>query len=207
MVMNSKRVIIISAVEKIRDFFELEALNFNFSVDSYEKFSKIHNDLSSYDLAIIDVDTIRQSPLNSAKKQISVSSQGKKADISYPCAISELQNIYCSLYFTKNISEKNGKDEKIKIVFHTKENNLISINKRKYILSDTEYKILTELCKNAQKILLRKDLQGLFDNEKSNIADVYICKLRKKLEEPLGQRLIFTVRNKGYKIIAEAEWR
>ena len=87
------------------------------------------------------------------------------------------------------------------------EKNTVSIRARKIILSDTEYKILSVLCQNAQKTVLRETIQELFENGSGNITDVYICKLRKKLEEPQGQRLIFTVREKGYKIVTEAEWR
>ena len=49
---------------------------------------------------------------------------------------------------------------------------------------------------------------GYSQNTSNNIdVDVYICKLRKKLEDASGQRLIFTVRSKGYKIIIKSEWR
>ena len=71
--MNNKKIIIISTQNSLRNFFKLEAMNFDFSVDCSEKFEKIHNDLSHYDLAIIDKDTIKQSPLNTAKKELTVS--------------------------------------------------------------------------------------------------------------------------------------
>ena len=57
------------------------------------------------------------------------------------------------------------------------------------------------------KTMRKEELQKLFGNDSSNICDVYICKLRKKLEEASNQKLILTVREKGYKIVAEVEWR
>ena len=205
--MEVKKIIIISAQEQIRKFFELEALNFDFFVDCFEKFEKSHNDISGYDLAIIDKDTIKQSPLNTAKKELTVSSRGERADIKYPISINELKKIYSDFLLGSVVTENKNENDDVKIVFYSDEKNTVSVGQRKYILSDTEYKILTLLCKNSQKLVLREEIQELFENGNSNIGDVYICKLRKKIEGPLGQRLIFTVREKGYKIISEAEWR
>ena len=205
--MAVKKIIIISSSEQIRDFFRLEALNFDFSVESIEKIDKAHNDISSYDLAIIDLDSIKQKPLNTAKKEITVSSQGKKADMLYPCLISEVRQVYNSICACSNFKADDVNQHGVKIAFYSNEKNLVSVNNRKYILSDTEYKILSVLCKSSQQIVLREKIHELFENGNSNIGDVYICRLRKKLEEPSGQRLIFTVREKGYKIAAEVEWR
>lgn len=203
--MENKKIIIISASERLRDFFRLEALNFDFCVDCIERVDKSHNDLSKYALAIIDTDTIKQMPLNGAEKQLTVSQKNENADIIYPCLITELRDIYNSVYSQPKIL-KSADDDCIKIAF-CKEKNTVSINKRKYILSDTEYKILTLLCRSPKQVVLREKIQELFEKGNSNIGDVYICKLRKKLEGALGKRLIFTVREKGYKIVADIEWR
>lgn len=207
MIMQDKKIIIISASEQLKCFFKLEALSFAFSVECLDKLDRAHNDLSAYDLAIIDVDTVKQMPLNSARLQITVSSQGKMADISYPCAISKVREIYGSLYLQCVSRVDSTESQGVKIVFFNDERNLVSVNERKYILSDAEYKILTALCKSANDVVLREKIQDIFENGKSNIGDVYICRLRKKLEAPLGRRIIFTVRERGYKIAAEAEWR
>jgi DNA-binding response OmpR family regulator len=204
--MKAKRIIIISSTESLRNFFKLEALNFEFSVDCFEKFERSLNDISSYDLAIIDIDTITQKPLNSAKREITVSSHKEKADMNYPLSVFELRKIYNQL-FSENIIKDIPESKSIKIIFYNNEKNKVSVGKRKYILSNTEYNILTLLCANSHKTVTREEMQKLFENDNSNICDVYICKLRKKLEEALEQRLIFTVREKGYKIVAEAEWR
>ena len=207
LIMETKRIIIISAQEQMRSFFRLEALNFDFCVECFDKFEKKHSDLSGYDLAIIDRDTVKQSPLNTAKKEITVSTCGGDADIEYPMPIADLKKIYNDLCSAEPITKSKSEAQDNKIIFYNNEKNIVSVGQRKYILSDTEYKILTLLCRNSQRLVLREEIQELFENERSNIGDVYICKLRKKLESPSGQRLIFTVREKGYKIIAEAEWR
>lgn len=206
--MNTKKIIIISTQSSLRDFFKLEALNFGFLVDCFEKLEKTHYDLSNYDLAIIDKDTVKQNPLNTAKKEITVSRRFGECNICYPISINELKQIYIGLYFNDNADNNTEFENKdLKIYFYKNEKNIVSFNNRKYILSETEYKILDLLCQNSRNIVSRETLQELLENDKSNIIDVYICKLRKKLEEPLGQHLIFTVREKGYKIITKAEWR
>ena len=83
--MQSKKIIIISASEQIKAFFKLEALNLNLSVECIEKIDRAHNDLSSYDLAIIDIDTVRQMPLNNARTALTVSACKENADIYHSC--------------------------------------------------------------------------------------------------------------------------
>lgn len=204
--MIAVKIAIISKNDKIRDFFRLEALNFGFSVDCVEKLS-VHSDLSEYDLAIIDIDTIAQNPLNPAKRQITVSEISDATDINYPLQISELQKIYSSLF--KNEPSQDGfcDVDESKIVFCANKPNLISLKGKKYMLSDAEYSVLKLLCENYPRAVSRERMNELFPNSNGNISDVYICKLRKKLEEPLSQRLILTIRSEGYKIALKSEWR
>ena len=204
--MIAVKIAIISKNDKIRDFFRLEALNFGFSVDCVEKLS-VHSDLSEYDLAIIDIDTIAQNPLNPAKRQITVSEISDATDINYPLQISELQKIYSSLF--KNEPSQDGfcDVDESKIVFCANKPNLISLKGKKYMLSDAEYSVLKLLCENYPRAVSRERMNELFPNSNGNISDVYICKLRKKLEEPLSQRIILTIRSVGYKIALKSEWR
>ncbi len=200
------KIAIISKNEKIRDFFKLEALNFDFSVDCFEKLL-IHSDLSSYDLAIIDIDTVEQKPLNSAQKQFSVSEISNEADLKYPMYVSDIQKIYYSLFENETSSADSKETDDVKLIFYKDEPNLISLKDKKYILSDAEYAVLKLLCENYPQAVSREAIMELFLNSSGNISDVYICKIRKKLEEPLSKRLIFTVRSKGYKIVLKSEWR
>ena len=201
-----KKIAIVSKNEKIRDFFKLEAMNFDFSIDCLEKMSA-HGDLSSYDLAIIDIDTISQKPLNSAKKQLFVSETVSNADLKYPMYIADLQRIYLSLFKSEPLESPLETVNDLKLIFYKDQSNLVKLKDKKYILSDAEYAVLKLLCENYPQPVSREVIGELFSNSNGNISDVYICKLRKKLEEPLSQRLIFTVRSAGYKIALESEWR
>ena len=65
-------------------------------------------------------------------------------------------------------------------------------------LSDSEYKILYELCANRGEIVSREKMLKILGSESGNISDVYICHLRRKIENRLGLKLIYTVRGEGY---------
>ncbi len=78
------------------------------------------------------------------------------------------------------------------------------------MLSSTEWKMLYLLTRAAEKgrEVSREELSKAIghDSEKGgNIVDVYICRLRKKIEFPIGRRLIFTVRGLGYSLIKEGK--
>ena len=78
---------------------------------------------------------------------------------------------------------------------------------RNISLSDYEMRLLVRLCRNNDEAVSREELNLLLGAESGNIADVYICRLRKKLEEGDGKRVIFTVRSKGYRISSDIEWK
>jgi len=74
-------------------------------------------------------------------------------------------------------------------------------------LTPTEVRILHYLLLNNGRAVSREMLQNSIwghDHEgESNAVDVYIRRLRKKLEkDPSGPRLIHTVRGSGYKLVA-----
>lgn len=68
--------------------------------------------------------------------------------------------------------------------------------------SPKEFSLLCLLYKNYGKVVSRKvvldTLWGKDYDENNNVDNVYINYLRKKLDEPLGIKLIHTVRNQGY---------
>ena len=70
-----------------------------------------------------------------------------------------------------------------------------------YTLTELEYRLLERLGEGSgNSVVPREELMALFGAEKGNIADVYVSRLRKKLEDPSCPRIIETVRGKGYKI-------
>ena len=67
-------------------------------------------------------------------------------------------------------------------------------------LSDTEYKVLSLLCEKRGEVVTRQEIDELLEANEGNSADVYICMLRRKIDNRLGVKLIYTVRGEGYKL-------
>lgn len=65
-------------------------------------------------------------------------------------------------------------------------------------LSENEYKVLSLLCENRREVVERERIYAELGAEDGNMGDVYICHLRKKLDNKLGIKLIYTIRGKGY---------
>lgn len=68
----------------------------------------------------------------------------------------------------------------------------------KFPLSEYEYKTLSLLCDKRGSVVSREEIAKLLEFDSGNMGDVYICHLRKKIDNNLGLKLITTVRGKGY---------
>jgi len=75
---------------------------------------------------------------------------------------------------------------------------------KKIELTSKEYSVLEYLMRNRGYILSRNQIQehvwGYMSGSSSNIVDVYIRFLRKKIDEGFEQKLFETVRGRGYKM-------
>jgi hypothetical protein len=69
---------------------------------------------------------------------------------------------------------------------------------QKISLSEYEYKVLSLLCENRGEVVEREKIYSLLGAEDGNMGDVYICHLRRKIDNKLGLKLIYTIRGKGY---------
>ena len=69
-------------------------------------------------------------------------------------------------------------------------------------LSSKEFSLLEYLIRNKGKVLSREQIENhIWDYDymgSSNMVDVYIRYLRKKIDEPYENKLIQTVRGAGY---------
>jgi DNA-binding response OmpR family regulator len=74
-------------------------------------------------------------------------------------------------------------------------------------LTAKEFAILEFLIKNKNKVLsetvIMDSLSNLDDSNISNVVNVYIYRLRNKIDKPYDKKLIKTVRGMGFKIDAE----
>lgn len=82
-------------------------------------------------------------------------------------------------------------------------------NDKEIILTPTEYKILELLVSNKGKVFERMNIAekiwGYSFNSGTNVIDVHINSLRKKIDKDFSQKLIHTKKGFGYVLFEEAE--
>lgn len=85
------------------------------------------------------------------------------------------------------------------------ENRTVKINNKEIGLSATEYGLLRVLAQHQGKVVTHKQLLreiwGATAEDRSQYLRVYMAHLRKKLETPIGKRLIKTEIGIGYRMI------
>jgi len=85
------------------------------------------------------------------------------------------------------------------------ENRKVKINNKEISLSATEYGLLRVLAQHQGKVVTHKQLLreiwGATAEDRSQYLRVYMAHLRKKLETPIGKRLIRTEIGIGYRMI------
>ena len=209
--MGTVNLAIVSKRRELIRFFELEALNCGFEVSSFDKMPA---ELSCFDLLIVDTAITRQPPAVFEGRIIFVTDEENSTPdgaecLSYPIPVDTLRYVYEQMLYGERAVERTViRDEKDdRIFFYRDHNDTVGYKGRSITLSDHERKILTRLCECSGEPVSREELNALLGASGGNIADVYVCRLRKKLEDIDGRRVIFTVRSKGYKIVADMEWK
>ena len=74
----------------------------------------------------------------------------------------------------------------------------VYLDEKRIGLSENEYALLKLLYGRSASPVSREELGGVLSSSDGNICDVYICRLRSKLEKSGSEKFIFTVRGKGY---------
>ncbi len=74
---------------------------------------------------------------------------------------------------------------------------LVTVGGHRVTLTPAELAILSRLWASRGEPVSRDELSTLLGGG-GNSVDVYICHLRRKIEKPLGRRMITTVRGRGY---------
>jgi two-component system OmpR family response regulator len=76
----------------------------------------------------------------------------------------------------------------------------ISLSAKEFSLLETFMRRPGEVLSRLQ--LLERAWDFSYDN-RSNVIDVYVCRLRRKIDEPFGRRSLETVRGAGYRLRAD----
>ena len=81
----------------------------------------------------------------------------------------------------------------------TVQDGIVTVEGTRISMTPAEYAILERLYARRGEAVTRDELATLLGGG-GNSVEVYVCKLRAKLEKPLGRRLILTVRGVGYRM-------
>ena len=105
----------------------------------------------------------------------------------------------------RRIAELSGKrfdedNQEERMLYCDSESMTAIYGEKKFPLSEYEYKVLGLLCDRRGEVVTREEISRMLGGEMSNMCDVYICHLRKKIDSALGLKLILTVRGKGYTV-------
>jgi len=204
--MYKKSAIIISKDQKLYRYIEIELLLLGYAVTtapSYPSADQKRFDILIYDSRSEFQDTNSKSYY--AKYNILITSEDVQNPyfytfdkiVKYPFLLDEFRSI---LLNTETLPPTNdsGVKNKEKIFFLNQRNSSVIYNNTAIELSEYEMRTLRILCANPGKSVTREELSKALGASAGNIADVYICHLRRKLERPFGIKVIYTIRSSGY---------
>jgi DNA-binding response OmpR family regulator len=95
----------------------------------------------------------------------------------------------------ESLSEEMVKEKPERLRF---DKDCVYLDEKRVGLSGNEYAVLMLLYKNLAAPVSRDRIATVLSSSDGNMCDVYICKLRSKLEKSGSEKFIFTVREKGY---------
>ena len=81
------------------------------------------------------------------------------------------------------------------------ESRCVLMGNRQISLTDKEFAVLSLLLQKGDAGVSKQEIDALLQASDTNETQVYICRLRKKLEQAFDLQPIKTVRNKGYKYV------
>ena len=121
-------------------------------------------------------------------------------ELGFPASLEELKEIFG---VHGNVE---GKDRNADVIYLHENSREIVYKSSAYALTEHEYRLLEKLSEyRSDDPVPREELMRLLGADEGNIADVYVSRLRKKLETADGPRIIGTVRGKGYKLLVKVK--
>lgn len=109
-----------------------------------------------------------------------------------------------------SLREQSGSDAIIKIgdLEISIKDHIVKVKGEEIKLTSTEFNFLALLLKNQGRVVTQthilKEVWGPGNSQNTHYLRVYAAQLRKKVEKPLGKKLIITEPGVGYRIKAEA---
>lgn len=204
--MRLEAIALVSANEQLARFFEAELSFLPYCV---ERFSSAELLEDKYDCIVVDNDTVMDMRGEYGCPIINVSSYFERAEsarlsyaLPWPTPIGAILDALRSIEQERfdGAGEPTTLRESLNTVYLTDpDTNSVMLENHHVRLTPSELCVLEALCGASGEVVPREQLAQLLGADDGNITDVYICRLRKKLEKPLGRRLFFSERRRGYR--------
>lgn len=205
--MKKKKALILSKNESISRSIEIELLLLGYSVEKKSGIrSAVSDEIDAFVFDLTSLDFSAQAPyIANDPKAITLaivddetedcpSRFGFDSILKYPFLLDSIRDVFLSHNTTKSSTD----DDTKKIFITDRRASTVFFNGKIISLSEHEFCVLERLCSTPNESVSRDELTELLGADSGNIADVYICHLRKKLEDPFGTKVIYTLRKKGY---------
>lgn len=206
---EKNRIAVVSSRETFRNFFAWEAEACDCPV---EVFSSLPQDLTAFDWIVADREAADSLSEQKDRRVVIVCDSEEEAlALSpkpcwlWPVSVRKVRRLYES-----GVTEECPKAETVlyrqeqipTIRLLSEKDRLLIYRNRKIRLTPKEWALLLCLGERSGELVPRERLNEELGNGEGNLTEVYICHLRRKLEEPFGIRLIKAERGKGYRLDA-----
>ena len=199
-----KKILIVSKRQNVSDFFRLEAESCACPV---KVVTELPFECSEFDVILVDMHGEYIIPESLADRIYIVSDDGDtdipSHKISYPTLVDHIRCLYEGYSYVSNSDGAETNDEVIYV--SDRDEKYVIYKNQKILLTDGERRVLLRLGQADGAPVSREELKRCLGAEEGNITDVYVCRLRRKLELPFETRIIRTVRGKGYSLIAKIQ--
>ena len=193
-----KEIAVVSKNKALARLIELEAMSCGAIPKLFVSFPK---DADSFSVVFIDVDSVDFVSAHLGEKVVAISAgyaEDMPQRLTYPPSLIRIREYILS---SGRTAASNNNFELIgdkKVIYFDDRQCSIRLGAESCHLSEYEMKLLRYLCDRFGNTVSRAELSELLGVDKGNICDVYICHLRKKLENNGERKIIYTVRNQGY---------
>jgi len=202
---DAKRIAVASKRKCVADFFALEAESCGCSAYIMPIFPI---DPSEYDVIIADHDVEIPELCDMPEGVYRLCAEdiecNEKNTIIWPIPVSEVRKI-----FQGHVNQRNYREIcSVEHIMYLSDDikRTVMYKNQEILLSVGEWKLLKYLSDNSGEFVQRSALQTLFGSDgSSNLVDVYVCHLRRKLEAPFNIKIIETKKGKGYKLTVKTK--
>ena len=196
-----KKIAVVTTDGVLADFYRFEFCYRGFDVDVFSDLGRISG---RYMICIVDIDTVEFFSKSVCGITVELSSSAETRfsypDISltWPTPIADIDRLCDIAFFGEKFPSATSVNDGDTLMVADIKNKTVTLGGRTVKLTQSELDILTELCRAGGETVRRERIMELLGATQGNISDVYIHRLRKKLESFGNKRFIFSERGIGY---------